>query len=63
MTQSYPFLSVVMCETPADPLVYPAVSAVFASREKADDYVAAQNSKHQGLRFYIDTSFHNVLED
>ena len=56
------YLYVVMCANLDVPGVYPAVTAVFESRELADEFVNKCNVANSQLVYYIDTSFHNVLE-
>ena len=59
-------LYVVMREYTGEIGMHPAVMAIFESREKADAYVATYQAERPlsfPCRYYIDTSFHNVLED
>jgi len=55
-------LYVVMCEDTGEAGMHPEVSAVFESRERADEYVARCQDNQSQLRYYIDTSFLNVFE-
>ena len=51
-----------MCEDTGEAGMHPGVSAVFESRDRADEYVARCQDNQSQLRYYIDTSFHNVFE-
>jgi hypothetical protein len=63
MAKEYYHLFVIMCEDTNDHGMVPGVCSVFESRWKADDYVAKMNAEYPQMRYYIDTSFHNVFED
>ena len=58
-----PYLYVIMCEDTGEAGMHPGVSAVFESRDRADEYVARCQDNQSQLRYYIDTSFLDGFED
>jgi hypothetical protein len=63
MAKEYYHLFVVMCEDLGDHGTTPGVCGVFESKRKAEAYILEANSEDSELKYYLDTSFHNVFED
>lgn len=57
------FLYVIMREDYDEIGMHPGVEAVFASRYKAEKYINECNMLSHRRRYYLQTSFINILED
>ena len=57
------FLYVVMADDTGDEASLPSVAAVFLRRDKAESAVERWSAVQSQIRYYIDTSFLNDLED